>query len=110
MIATEPFMATREDRRDSFVARRVDDLAAARPRDASEAAALLDDQALTEETFVMWDLIHDRSHMRGDLPFDPFMIKQRIASARDQALSQPLPMAFSACDCIRHVPSRRGAA
>ncbi|MEO6532952.1 MAG: DUF6421 family protein [Pseudolysinimonas sp.] len=40
--------------------------------------ALLDDQRLTEETFVMWDLIHDRSHMRGDLPFDPFMIKQRM--------------------------------
>ena len=44
----------------------------------SEAAALLDDQHLTEETFVMWDLIHDRTHMRGDLPFDPFMIKQRM--------------------------------
>ena len=42
------------------------------------AARLLDDQRLTEETFVMWDLIHDRSHMRGDLPFDPFMIKQRM--------------------------------
>jgi len=40
--------------------------------------ALLADQRLTEETFVMWDLIHDRSHMRGDLPFDPFMIKQRM--------------------------------
>ena len=40
--------------------------------------ALLSDQKLTEETFVMWDLIHDRSHMRGDLPFDPFMIKQRM--------------------------------
>jgi len=43
-----------------------------------DAARLLDDQALTEETFVMWDLIHDRTHMRGDLPFDPFMIKQRM--------------------------------
>jgi hypothetical protein len=43
-----------------------------------EAARLLDDQHLTEETFVMWDLIHDRTHMRGDLPFDPFMIKQRM--------------------------------
>ena len=43
-----------------------------------EAAALLDDQQLTQETFVMWDLIHDRTHMRGDLPFDPFMIKQRM--------------------------------
>ncbi|MCY7325233.1 MAG: DUF6421 family protein [Microbacteriaceae bacterium] len=43
-----------------------------------DAAALLDDQQLTEETFVMWDLIHDRTHMRGDLPFDPFMIKQRM--------------------------------
>ena len=44
----------------------------------ADAAALLDDQALTQETFVMWDLIHDRTHMRGDLPFDPFMIKQRM--------------------------------
>ena len=44
----------------------------------ADAARLLDDQALTEETFVMWDLIHDRTHMRGDLPFDPFMIKQRM--------------------------------
>ena len=26
----------------------------------------------------MWDMIHDRTHMRGDLPFDPFMIKQRM--------------------------------
>ena len=41
-------------------------------------ARMLDDQVLTEKTFVMWDMIHDRSHMRGDLPFDPFMIKQRM--------------------------------
>jgi hypothetical protein len=44
----------------------------------ADAALLLDDQRLTEEMFVMWDLIHDRTHMRGDLPFDPFMIKQRM--------------------------------
>jgi hypothetical protein len=44
----------------------------------AEAVALLENQHLTEETFVMWDLIHDRTHMRGDLPFDPFMIKQRM--------------------------------
>ncbi len=43
-----------------------------------DAAAMLDDQELTERVFVMWDIIHDRSHMRGDLPFDPFMIKQRM--------------------------------
>ena len=42
------------------------------------AADMLDDQALTERVFVMWDIIHDRTHMRGDLPFDPFMIKQRM--------------------------------
>jgi hypothetical protein len=43
-----------------------------------DAVRLLDDQRVAEETFVMWDLIHDRTHMRGDLPFDPFMIKQRM--------------------------------
>jgi hypothetical protein len=44
----------------------------------AQATRLLDDQQLAERTFVMWDLIHDRTHMRGDLPFDPFMIKQRM--------------------------------
>jgi hypothetical protein len=44
----------------------------------NDAARMLDDQTLTEKTFVMWDIIHDRTHMRGDLPFDPFMIKQRM--------------------------------
>jgi hypothetical protein len=39
---------------------------------------LLANQDLAEQTYVMWDLIHDRTHMRGDLPFDPFMIKQRM--------------------------------
>ncbi|HEU5223406.1 MAG TPA: DUF6421 family protein, partial [Candidatus Lumbricidophila sp.] len=29
----------------------------------ADAASLLDDQALAERTFVMWDLIHDRTHM-----------------------------------------------
>ncbi len=43
-----------------------------------DAVELLDNQVLTQETFIMWDLIHDRTHMRGDLPFDPFMIKQRM--------------------------------
>jgi hypothetical protein len=45
------------------------------PADADD---LLTDQTLVEEVFIMWDLIHDRTHMRGDLPFDPFMIKQRM--------------------------------
>jgi len=44
----------------------------------TDAAELLTDQHLAEETFIMWDLIHDRTHMSGDLPFDPFMIKQRM--------------------------------
>jgi len=44
----------------------------------ADAARMLEDQELTEKTFVMWDIIHDRTHMRGDLPFDPFMIKQRM--------------------------------
>jgi hypothetical protein len=43
-----------------------------------EAARLVSDQALAQETFVLWDLIHDRTHSHGDLPFDPFMIKQRM--------------------------------
>jgi hypothetical protein len=43
-----------------------------------DAARLLSDQKLAQETFVLWDLVHDRTHSHGDLPFDPFMIKQRM--------------------------------
>ena len=39
---------------------------------------LLADQALAQDAFAMWDLLHDRTHSHGDLPFDPFMIKQRM--------------------------------
>ncbi|WP_067127867.1 DUF6421 family protein [Microtetraspora malaysiensis] len=43
-----------------------------------DAARLIASQQLAQDTFVMWDLIHDRTHSHGDLPFDPFMIKQRM--------------------------------
>lgn len=33
--------------------------------------------ALIEDTLALWDLIHDTSHSAGELPFDPFMIRQR---------------------------------
>ncbi|MCZ7415614.1 DUF6421 family protein [Streptomyces sp. WMMC897] len=42
-----------------------------------EALELLGDQERTQQTFVLWDMVHDRTHSHGDLPFDPFMIKQR---------------------------------
>ncbi len=29
------------------------------------------------DAIALWDLIHDRSHALGELPFDPFMIRQR---------------------------------
>ena len=44
----------------------------------ADAAPLLSDQLVAQETFVLWDLVHDRAHMRGDLPFDPFLVKQRL--------------------------------
>lgn len=43
-----------------------------------DAARLLHSQDLAQDTFVLWDLVHDRTHSHGDLPFDPFMIKQRM--------------------------------
>jgi hypothetical protein len=43
-----------------------------------EAAALLGSQALARDAYVMGDLIHDRAHSRGELPFDPFMVRQRM--------------------------------
>src|SRR3954468_2982247 len=35
------------------------------------------DQGRCQQAFVLWDMVHDRTHSHGDLPFDPFMIKQR---------------------------------
>ena len=43
-----------------------------------DAARLIGSQDLAQDTFVLWDMIHDRTHSHGDLPFDPFMIKQRM--------------------------------
>lgn len=40
-------------------------------------ASMVHDQERCEKAFVLWDMVHDRTHSHGDLPFDPFMIKQR---------------------------------
>jgi hypothetical protein len=32
---------------------------------------------LSEQAYILWDLIHDRAHSHGELPFDPFMVRQR---------------------------------
>ncbi|WP_137990900.1 DUF6421 family protein [Streptomyces vilmorinianum] len=42
-----------------------------------DIATLVGDQTRCEQAFVLWDMVHDRAHSHGDLPFDPFMIKQR---------------------------------
>jgi hypothetical protein len=42
-----------------------------------DAARLLESPSLSEEAYILWDLIHDRTHSHGELPFDPFMIRQR---------------------------------
>ena len=42
------------------------------------AAALVSSPRLSLETYILWDLIHDRWHSHGELPFDPFMIRQRL--------------------------------
>jgi hypothetical protein len=42
-----------------------------------DAAALLRSPELSQDAYLLWDLVHDRAHSHGDLPFDPFMIRQR---------------------------------
>ena len=37
----------------------------------------LNSLSLIQDTYGLWDLIHDKSHSVGELPFDPFMIRQR---------------------------------
>ncbi|HEY0344366.1 MAG TPA: DUF6421 family protein [Solirubrobacteraceae bacterium] len=43
-----------------------------------DAAGLLASEPLSEHVYALWDLIHDRAHSHGDLPFDPFMIRKRM--------------------------------
>jgi hypothetical protein len=42
-----------------------------------DAAGLLASPTLSRDAYILWDLVHDRTHSHGDLPFDPFMIRQR---------------------------------
>ena len=42
-----------------------------------ELECWLNSLPLIQDTVALWDLIHDRSHSLGELPFDPFMIRQR---------------------------------
>ncbi|MFF4740795.1 DUF6421 family protein [Streptomyces sp. NPDC001262] len=42
-----------------------------------DIARMVGDQQRCQQAFVLWDMVHDRTHSHGDLPFDPFMIKQR---------------------------------
>jgi hypothetical protein len=42
-----------------------------------DAACMLASPGISQQAYILWDLIHDRAHSHGDLPFDPFMIRQR---------------------------------
>ena len=42
-----------------------------------DAACMLASPDISQQAYILWDLIHDRAHSHGDLPFDPFMIRQR---------------------------------
>jgi Family of unknown function (DUF6421) len=42
-----------------------------------DAAAMLTSPSISQQAYILWDLIHDRAHSHGELPFDPFMIRQR---------------------------------
>lgn len=42
-----------------------------------ELECWLGSRTLIEDTMALWDLIHDASHSLGELPFDPFVIRQR---------------------------------
>jgi hypothetical protein len=42
-----------------------------------DAARMLASAEISQQAYILWDLIHDRTHSHGDLPFDPFMIRQR---------------------------------
>ena len=43
-----------------------------------DAAGLVSSEPISEQAYALWDLVHDRAHSHGDLPFDPFMIRKRM--------------------------------
>jgi hypothetical protein len=43
-----------------------------------DAAGLVTSEPVSEQAYALWDLVHDRAHSHGDLPFDPFMIRKRM--------------------------------
>ena len=43
-----------------------------------QVTSFLQSSDLIRDMFALWDLIHDRWHSHGELPFDPFMIRQRL--------------------------------
>jgi hypothetical protein len=42
-----------------------------------DASFMLQSPEVSQQAYILWDLIHDRAHSHGELPFDPFMIRQR---------------------------------
>jgi hypothetical protein len=44
----------------------------------ADAKSLLASERISQEAYMLWDLVHDRAHSHGDLPFDPFMVRQRM--------------------------------
>jgi Family of unknown function (DUF6421)/Domain of unknown function (DUF4350) len=42
-----------------------------------DASRMLDSPEISQQAYILWDLIHDRTHSHGELPFDPFMVRQR---------------------------------
>ncbi len=65
----------RESQRLQSAARRAADVVGLRL--FPELECLLANRPLLESVCALWDLIHDQSHALGELPFDPFMIRQR---------------------------------
>jgi hypothetical protein len=43
----------------------------------AQLECLLGSLPMLEDTLALWDLMHDQAHSLGELPFDPFMIRQR---------------------------------
>ena len=80
-----------------------------------DAACLLRSPEISQQAYILWDLIHDRAHSHGDLPFDPFMIRQRapywmyaLEELRCDltAFTQALELEAGGVTFARHVPVR----
>ncbi|HAM71646.1 MAG TPA: hypothetical protein DCM86_08395 [Verrucomicrobiales bacterium] len=78
-----------------------------------EVECLLASLSVLQDALALWDLVHDQAHSLGELPFDPFMIRQRspfwVYALEElrvdlRAFGEAMKLKASGCPLAQYVP------